>query len=371
MKLFFQFLRLEFKKIFLQFPKILLEGMLLLVILSSCLFISGLTDKKNHQKKPIFIGVLAKKNEPMIDWMIQTANQMPDMTYSFHAERLDEKNSLKKFFRDENNVLFIVPPKYISSIIRGENKHLTIRFSKSQMTVVNVLIKELAKAASCFILDTEAAIYSMQDYYDKYHLSNKKKDELALNIKYLKEITSFSQAIEKKPVDSGQSDTLIRNLLLSVFVLLPPFLGLVFAPSLTSESTTLKKQLSLNGLGTWKQILTKALALFTAFLSFLLFLGLLLFSLSFSKYLPLPELFFHEHTGYFLLILADIPVLLVSAFFCLFIFELTADALSSVLLLFFSTLLTGLFSGFFYPEAYLPHYQGLYSPVIKSPQTLQ
>ncbi|MBR1742955.1 MAG: hypothetical protein IJ733_14025, partial [Lachnospiraceae bacterium] len=268
MKRLLQYFLLETKKILLQLPKLLLGSFLLLAVTFFCIFLIRANSAREEKSKPVFIGILAEKEEPFIDWIIKTANNMPDMGYSFHIERIEKKTAENHFFDEDSHVLFIVPKNYISSIIDGKNEHLTIRFSKSQTTIVNTLIKELADAASSYILDTEGAIYSMQDYYKKYHLPNESKDELFLNIKYVQEIIDFTDAIEAVPPDAKRESSVPVVCLSAGIVLAPLILGLILTPVLTSEGQ-LNKQLIRLRLYIRKQIFVKILVfILTIFIIF-------------------------------------------------------------------------------------------------------
>lgn len=352
MKRFRQYLFLENKKMFLELPKLLLGSFLLLAAVLICFSVFHAGLKNREENPPILIGILAEKDEPFIDWFIKAMQDMPDMGFSFEIRRI-EKEEADTFFTKETNVLFLVPKNYISSIIDGENKHLTIRFSKAQTTIVNSLIRELSEAASSFILDTEAGIYTMQDYYREHHLSDAKKDELLLNIKYVQEIISFEDALDIQAPEV-QSASVTSNYLASGIVLFSLFLGLIFAPVMTSEGDTLKKQLTRYYLNMEKQVLAREttflLAIFFIFMLFsLVFFIVHLSGISFIKETVLSGTF-----GIFFLLFGCIPVFFYTASFSLFVYELTGDSLSGILLLFFSNIFMGLFSGFFYPMQYLP-----------------
>lgn len=357
MKQLRQYFFLELKKTFFTFPKLLAGSFLLLVMTFLCVFFIR-SSADTGKKTPVFVGVLAEKDEPFIDWIINTANNMPDLGYSVHIRKIDKKTAENDFFSEDTNVLFIVPKNYISSIIHGENKHLTIRFSKTQMTVVNTLMKELANAASSFILDTEGAMYSMHDYYQKYHLSNESKDDMALNLKYVQEIISFSNALDIKKAEDIPETSLFHECLSSGIVLLPLLFCLMLLPLMMSEGISLKNNLVRIGIHTWKQVLVKEAVFFlTIFASFLL-LSILFLFLQKTDLVQnvVSEPVFSETIEVFSLLLRCSPVFLFAAVFSCFLSETSGEASGGMMLLFFSTIFLSLFSGLFYPLRYLPEF---------------
>lgn len=365
MKQLSQYFFLELKKTFLQFPMLLIGSIFLLAISFSCIFLTRTSSYGTEKNPPVFIGILAEKDEPFIDWIIKAANNMPDMGYSVHIEQIDKKTAEHHFFDNETNVLFIIPKHYISSIMHGENKHVTIRFSKTQTTIVNTLMKELAAAASSFILDTEAAMYSMHDYYQKYRLPNETKDDLSLNIKYVKEIVSFSNSMKSETSNAVPESSIATDLLSGGMVLLPLLFGLILAPVMTSERISVKKELTRIGIHFWKQALVKELVFFLVIFASFFGIAILWFLLQNISVLPLhvlsestllSETLLADCYGSFFLLISCSPVYLFAAAFSLFIYEISGDASGGMMLLFFSTIFMALFSGLFYPIRYLPEF---------------
>lgn len=363
MKQLKQYFILELKKTFSAFPKLLSGSLLLLVLTFLCVFFIRSSTPGTVKNPPIFVGILAEKDEPFIDWIINTANSMPDMGYSVQAKKIDKKTAETDFFSEESNVLFIVPKNYISSIIHGENKRLTIRFSKSQTTVVNTLMKELADAASSFILDTEGAIYSMHDYYQKYHLTNESQDDLSLNIIYLEEIVNFSKALDFQKVNNGQDTSLLADCLSAGIVLLPLLLCLMFLPLMMSEGISLKQNLARIGIHIWKQVLVKETVFFLTILTGFLAIGILFLLVQIIYPAPIHALLTEQPVsgrilsgpfGILAFLLWCSPVFLFAAAFSFFLCEAAGEASGGMMLLFFSTIFMALFSGLFYPLRYLP-----------------
>lgn len=151
--------------------------------------------------------------------MITTAGKVDNAKYTCRFQRLEEKAADARLKSGKIDIAFLIPENYIASIIDGENKHLTIRFGSSQSTIVSFLFRELSHAASAFILDTEAGIYSMQEYYEKHHLPDKAEDELDLNLQYIKEIVSLDKGIQTEEIAVKDATPIFQQYFISAFVL--------------------------------------------------------------------------------------------------------------------------------------------------------
>jgi len=355
MKVWKQYIFLETKRMIKGLPAICLGSLFLIVLLAGIFTLFQINSEHTEKNNPVEIGVVAKKEEPFVDWMITTISNMENTQYTCHFQRLDEKKADHALKSGTTDIVFLIPENYISSIIKGENKHLTIRFGSSQSTIVSFLFRELSHAASSFILDTEAGIYSMQEYYKQHNLPNRSDDEFDLNLKYVKEIISLDKGIETEEIETETSAPLLQQYLISAFVLLLFFWGLTCSRMLLPQSKAFQDKLTQKGIGSGKQILARGLAFFTVSLAYYLFLFILagivmrIFSLS------IPGTLCAGINGLWQFAFRCIPVLLLSSAFIQLTYEITNDSMGGILFLFFSILAMGLCSGCFYPRSYLPH----------------
>lgn len=347
-------MKLEWKRLLRSFPGIFLGSLILLSALGGIFYFCQQANIGNQKQKTVSIGIVAREGEPFIDWMIDTLETMENTKYTCKFRRLSESKAEKELAKGEISVIFIIPEKYIASIIDGENKHITIRFSQGQTTIVSFLLRELCTAASSFILDSEAGIYTLQDYYRKNLLENRAEDELELNLDYIREIARLSNGIRTEEVNSRSDYSLTATYAISAVVLFFFLWGMAYGNLLTSQNHAFYNQLKLRGVGYEKQILGRNAAFFLInFLGVLLLLAggsLILLKLPSTL---IPNLLSSAgklwKTGFLLL-----PVLWMACCFIQFIYEVTQDALGGILFLMFSVVFMGLLSGCFYPLSYLP-----------------
>lgn len=348
------YFRMEIKRMFRSLPGVFLGSLLLITLLAGAFWLCYQSSRTPAQKKAVSIGIVAKEGEPFIDWTMNTISQMENTKYSCHFVKLTEEEAVRQMEKGKINVMFLIPENYISSIIRGENKHIIIRFSRGQNTIVSFLLRELCTAASSFILNSEAGIYTLQDYYEEHQLSHASEKELSLNLAYIREIAKLSDGVRIEEVEIPQSYSTTSRYLLSGVVLFFFLWGIAYGNLLTSQNHAFQQKLRLFSLRYPQQILVRNFAFFlTNLLGFALFLLLgTLLCLGTALSLPDTPLLQPEQLWGFGISL--LPVLWMASSFIQWIYEVTEDALGGSVFLFFSTLLLALLSGCFYPLDYLP-----------------
>jgi ABC-type multidrug transport system permease subunit len=349
----------------LRLPLLCLGSLLLLALLSGVFTIFQLNSTKDSNKTTaVTVGVVAAENEPFVDWMISTISSMKNTKYTCTFERLDADTADAKLKNGEVAIVFLVPQNYIASFINGENKHLTIRFGKRQTTIVSFLFRELSHAASCFILDTEAGIYSMQEYYRLQSLPNASGDERTLNLQYIKEVVSLDEGIETEEIPAKTSYPLTQQYVIAALVLFLFLWGTICGRLLAGQRKSFANQLKLAGIGRTKQTITRWLAFFiTALANYLLLFALVSLLMAVTP-LSLPDTLCAAIPGLWLFALYGIPLLLLSTAFIQLVYEIAQDAMSGLLFLFFAILFMGLCSGCFYPLSYLPQTLQQIAPVL-------
>lgn len=357
---FWLYLRLEIKKLNSALPKFLGGLCVILVILTGCALLYQLYTSNQQQKNVIQIGIVADPEEPYLDWIIQTIENMDSLEYTCKFTEVSESDGILGLQNGKYTALFIVPQDYIHSIILGKEAVLRIRFGHGQSTIASFLVKQLGNAASQILIDTQAGIYAMNDYYKENQLPNRSKDELSLNIRYLQKVLSRGELFTLEEV-SGSSVLGDDTHYFAVgIILLFLALGLTCPSILHPEPRTLQDQLYVSGISGWKRMMAKECALILYFGFLYLILGILL-TIS-ALFVPaLPEIMDITTSSPVttaldtcgkLFILS--PILVVICGWILFIYEAATDSISSLLLLFISMIFLGYVSGYFYPLSYLP-----------------
>lgn len=353
------YLSLEIKKYFLSFPKICGGLCLILLLTGSYFLLYQLYSTKQQEQSIIQIGITAEPDEPYLDWMIQTIESMKDLKYSCHFEFVSEAEGMKRLQSGDYTALFLIPPDYIRSLIDGDEAILRIRFRRGQTSIADFLVKELGNAASQIMLDTQAGIYAMQDLYRENHWQNMSKDELSLNIRYLQKVLNRREIYAYEEI-LATGTTADRTHYFAVAILsFLTALGFTCTAVLHREPNILIEKLHQSGLRHWQQILAKEIAMILCFGGIHLLLSILLSALS-PRISGMDNLLHQNTSGLHTVFLtgsklfAILPVLLVICAYILWIYEISPNNMSSILLLFISFICFAYLSGYFYPLSYLP-----------------
>ena len=355
------YLALECKKYLLAFPKICGGLCLILLLTGSYFLLNQLYSENREEKSRIQIGITADPEEPYLDWMIQTIESMKDLKHSCHFEFVSEAEGMKRLQSGRYTALFLIPPDYIRSLIDGEEAILRIRFCQGQTTIADFLVKELGNAASQIMLDTQAGIYAMQDLYRENHWQNMSKDELSLNIRYLQKVLSRREIYRYEEIPATGTTTDRTHYFTVAILCFLTALGLTCTAVLHREPHVFVEKLDHCGLRHWQQILAKETAMILCFGEIYLFLTILLTVLSpwISGFNGLLHQSADSSLHSMLLtggkLLAIMPVLFVICAYILWIYEISPNNMSSILLLFISFICLAYLSGYFYPLSYLPY----------------
>lgn len=371
MKQLRQYTYLEIKRMFLSLPKLFLGSLFLFALLAGFLAVCALGTSQEREKDTVKVAVAAAEDEPFVDWMITTVSNMKNTAYICSFERMEETLAGQKLKSGEIDAVFLIPSQYIASIIKGENKPVTIRFGKSQSTVADFLFRQLCEAASSYILGSEAGIYSLQEYYAYHNLPREREDELELNLRYIREIIDLNQAVSREEAVEEGPYPLMSQYAVSGFLLFLLFQGLSYSKLLTPKSRSLQNILALNHLGYGRQLFAKETAFFLSALPLYLFCFLLIHAGIKISGFSLPETICSSPGGIWHLAVYCIPLFITSTVLILLVYEITENASGGLLLLTFCILIMGLCSGFFYPLEHLPQAVKNIAPLLPTYHLLQ
>lgn len=352
MKLFRTYFSLEFKKNRTSIPSMLI-GLFVLFILGGFLLFSW-QQQIHAEKKPTTLGIVADKDEPYIDLFLKVLKNTETLKDNYEFVMLSQEEASKKLEREQISVVFQIPKDYINKMIIGEIEPITIQFGNGDSSLPSLLLRQLSQSISSLLLNTQAGIYAMDDYYLAHQLPNQKKDERALNIEYIMKILNRQSAFEVEEIQSENGLSYTQYYTTVILLLLLFFLGLVSPKVFRPENPTFEQKLRLAGLDTVKQFICRQLASWLLFASFFFGIALLFSTVVSVTSLSIPDF---TQTGFFSWMGTFLPILLTIPMVCAFlglVYELIPDLTASILFLFLCTLLLGYLSGYFYPIAFLP-----------------
>ncbi|MCH5267694.1 MAG: ABC transporter permease [Lachnospiraceae bacterium] len=352
MKVFYVYLKLQLKKFFRYLPTTLLTMVLVCGLLGGIAFLTHIS--RDDSENIIYIGVVAKEDEPYLDWIIDVADNMESTEYTCEFVRLKETDAEQKLKQGELTAVFVIPKNYIRSLIKGNAEPVIIRFGRGQAGITAFLVRILGDAASHVMTDTQAGIYAMNDYYTENRLPGRITSETLLNINYLQQVLTREKLYitietdENKTLQNG--DYYFAGCLVLFFLCMGMGIGRLLLP----ENKAMRVKLPAIGLGNFAQTLAQYSALFLIYAIIYMALSL---SVTFIFLLwknPLSVTTGYDGIDWLILWTCMFPVLLPICGVLQCIFFWAKDTVSGVLFLFFTTLICGYLSGYFYPLSYFP-----------------
>lgn len=352
MKLFRTYFSLERKKNRRSIPSMLI-GLLVLFALGGFLLFSW-QQYSSEKEKPTTVGIVASKNEPYMELFLAVLKNTETLKDSYEFVTLSKEDAAKKLEKGDISVVFQIPENYVNKMIIGEVEPIDIQFGNGDSDLPALLMRQLSQSVSSLLLNTQAGIYAMNDYYFEHKLPNQQEDEHVLNIKYIKKILKrhSSFKVDKVKSENGLSCTQYYGTVVILLLLL--FLGLVSPKVFRPENPTFEQKLRLAGLDMVKQFMCRQLASWLLFASFFSGIALLFSTIVSITSISIPDF---AQNGFLSWMGTFLPMLLMIPMVCAFlglVYECIPDLTASILFLFLCILLLGYLSGYFYPIAFLP-----------------
>ncbi len=356
--------KLECKKAFQQLPPLLLGSILILLFIAGILGVLSIRSNDTETSSQIQIGVVAAEQEPYLDWMIQTIENMDRLEFTCEFHKLSEEKAKKQLENGTLDVVFIVPNQYVDSLIQGREAPLIIRFGKGDTTIASFLIRQIGEAASTFMTNTQAGIYTMNEFYAEQELPNQETDELALNLRYLDTIAGRNGLIQVEEVTQAFTLSETEHYATAAVVLLLLLWGMTCPALLRTENIAFQNALRRCGIGTIWQTLIHGFSLVTVFsCCYLLLAFISTVALAFSNSI-VPGMIPDSTLDWLGCFVKIIPTILPACALLLLIYDIIPDSIGGVMLLFLSILILGYLSGCFFPLSMLPQSIQRIAPIL-------
>lgn len=355
MKRYRIYFQLECKKFFQALPGILLGILLISLLLTGFIFVCQKNLEQMDDSRTIRIGVSAQENEPYLDWMISTIENMESLEFTCQFTKISADSANKKLQSGDLDAVFVIPQNYVESLICGSKNPLIIRLGTGDSTITGFLVRQIGDAASRFMINTQAGIYAMKDYYREKGLPNAESDELDINLKYLDTIVKRNELLMVEEIESEHALSGTAGYFTSGIVLFLLFLGLTCPGILRRETRSLQEKLHFIHINSASQTLLRYLAFVTVFAVIYVCIALLL-----SFGIPASQIIIEGSTpdnpgSWFLCFFSMLPVVLLACSLIQLTYETITNKIVSVLFLFLLIMILGFLSGCFYPLSQLPH----------------
>lgn len=339
------------------YPVILVFTLLLTLSISvftNSMFVSNDSDSR---KKKIQVGLVGDTSESYLGMGITAIQSFDSSQYYVEFLELDEKTAKEMLEDGELYGYILIPEKFVWSIVTGENKHLTYVAANSPATLGPMIMEEVTKVVSDFVIYSQYGIYAMSDLASRYGVSDEMYDEalVELNLKYINTILEREGVYNIEVL--GVSDGLaFKDYYICAFLLVLLLLwGMSCSGFLIKKDMSLPRVLKSTGCSTLSQVLGDYIPFFIImfFNTGLLTGGCVWLVNAYDVELGYLSDFVTWQDG-LLLSLSLLPAVALITVMQFFLYELSGNMISGVLLQLLATVGLSYVSGFFFPLYSMP-----------------
>lgn len=334
-------------------PAVLLSTLLLFLSLGMLLFMIAEKTAAGDAGRKVNIGLVGNAKDSYLGIGLGVLNTMDSSRQSIHFIQMEEEEAKNSLRKGEIGGYVLVPEEFFAGLARGENIPLTYVSLGTSGSLGELLITEIADVAGSALLNSERAVYAMQDFVSKER-GGERLSELndRLNLRLISAVLNRNRIYDTEIY--GLYERLSPELyyasgMLVLFLLLWGVNGVLL---LKKEESDLKRLLRVRGCDAVSQILGEYLAFFFlmyAAVNLVLLLSGLFVRLSgidlrdYGFDAPLPALLW-----------AVLPTVAMLSALQFLIHEAVSDVISSVMASFFLSMGLGYLSGCFYPAGFFP-----------------
>ena len=342
MNRFFGYLKVQFMRAMKYYPMILIFTVILTA--SIVLFIKAMFQTKDGEedKKRFEIGLVGDLSESYLDYGIVAFKNLDSSQYYVEFTEMEEDEAKERLLDGELYGYVIIPDGFIKSIIRGENKPLTYVASNSPATFGPILVNEIIQMVSQLVIQSQNGIYGLIDIAEQYDVSKKTYNKAIdnMNLEYISVVLNREGHYETTTVGLGNGLSYKDYYICAFLILLLLLWGIVCSALMTRHNMGLTRLLKSNGYSVGSMILgdyIPFLLLMCVNTGVLLLLGRSVFAVSGIE-----------------IFVRILPVVILLTAMQFFLYELSSNIITSVLMQLFVAVFLSYASGLFYPIYSLP-----------------
>ncbi len=339
MKFFINYLKLEFKRAYKSFPKMIVSAAALLAVIGLISYCGQRVlygNRENTKPSVAFVTEDTSKLISMATMLLQSSESVSSLCTFIDTDQ----NTADKLLADGAVIAAItIPDGFMHGIMHGENVPITISFADN-MTSVAGLLRELSYTATRTLASSEAGIYAQGDFYENHNADKLLSDaNYGLNEEYLGFIFSRNTIFKKVPVSATGNISVKDHYIAGALTLFLLMFSMSFIGFVMDDNEAFKKKI-FKKINVLRYLFCKMLVMTSMYYLIYLILS--------ACALPL--------AGYNLFRLWPV-MLLICACLCaviVLLFEVSPNKLSAIILVFIFTIASAIMSGCILPTSFLP-----------------
>ncbi len=324
-------------------------------------------DKSRSQK--VKIALSGDTQDPYLRLGILFLQQMKDVRYSVEIEIMSEEEARRELRAGNISAYVLIPEDFAEAVYRNEDVELVYATTNDTAGVGSIVMNELMEMISVMVKKTQNAISVLWRLMPEYGVEgdyNAITDELALRMVRL--VLQRGDFYQFAQYGEGDGPSLKGYYCVALLVLFLLLWGITGSSLFVRRDMALPKLLKARGQSASAQITAEYAAYF------LLMLGsMFLMLLPVKCAMSVAGITIEECQGakLFLLWVRMIPAAALLAAMQFFLYELTTDMISGILLQFLTGIALGYLSGCIYPISFFPKSIQSLAPLLPSGAAVQ
>ena len=375
MKYLHAYFRLQLKRAAKLAPQMLLVTLLLTIVASlAALMLSNLNRDDGESKKIVRIGVVGDEEDDIIADALKLLESSDSSRFSLHLELMKPEQANSELRRGNITGYVLVPDGFADALWRGEHRPLTYVSNLVGANVGSQLTRELVTAISAMAMNTENAVYGVQNYVgDKLSGVNQYRAGDEVLMLYATRFLDREMLYVVENAEVEQKLSTSGYYLCGITLLFIMLWSVSCCPFFSRRSREMSQLLQAQGLGSAGQVLSEFASYVLLLLCALLAAGILAGILLRRFQVSIPELEDPSFSPIRLLLHLLPPALMLCSLQFL-LYELANSTVSGILLQFLNAAVQGYLAGCFYPSSFFPASMqrfGSYLPAGASMRYLQ
>lgn len=325
------------------------------IIITGLLFVfTGIMDSdKNKEENMIFkVGIAGDTDNDYLKFGIAALKNLDESRFSVEFVEMEEDAAAKALTNGDISAYIVLPENFIENAINGNVESLTYVTTQGTEDLIVMFKNELTTLITDAVIGTQKGIYGLHDAFSYAEVYTNIYDRVnIMSIGYVELIIKRSEMLDIKELGISDSLGLAEYYICSITVLFLMLMGLPFISVHSRRDSSLHRMLILRRISAAKQLLCEWAVHFAALLLVLcvIFLPITVLIIKNGSFF-----IFTSVSKYLSFISSLLAVLLMFSAFDIFIFEISGNIISGVLIHFFTTVSLGYISGCFYPVYSLP-----------------
>ena len=346
-----RYMKLEFKRAYKSFPKMLLGAIVLVLVIGSLAYCSETLLYANEEHDRAKVALAVEDDSSLVSMATTLLESSESISIVANFIRVNPKVVDKMLENQDVIASITVPEGFIDGLANGEKVSMNVKFSKNMHAFAGIF-KELSLTATKTMASTQAGIYAQYDMYHAHNASDKLSEaNTELNKSYLGFVFSRNSIFDSVTVTSTGNVSIITYYLSGGLVLFFMMFSMAFSSFIMNDGIVLKRKLYSTKLGMFGYYFSKIIIVFSMYYVVYLLLGFagLLIGMNIFKI-----------WAFMILVL-----LCLSSIIVLF-FELAPNKLTGIILVFILSAASAILSGCIIPLSYLPDTLGKLGALLPS-----